>query len=82
MQGLLALAQRTGRALPPDAVRCFEGMDSNRRELKDVPVMLVLPVLEDEEDDDGKSSSEESGSSSGNQGRDLAVLLENWSALS
>ncbi|KAK0725020.1 hypothetical protein B0H67DRAFT_119706 [Lasiosphaeris hirsuta] len=87
MQGHLDVAWSTGRAIPPAAKRYFEGIDSNKNELKDVPVSYVIHVqeevrellLREEEAEAGVDGRPGSGARlAGN----LAAVLEKWSVLS
>jgi len=88
MQGLMVVAEKTQRVIPPTARVYFDGMDSNKDELKDVPVTTVLPVLEELRVllDMGKkeSSPDEDweGRRSAASGGELAALLESWSSMS
>jgi hypothetical protein len=78
MQGLLSVACQLGQRIPVDAKRYFEGIDSNKNELKDVPVNFVLPVQEEVRallSDDGEGDTSKLGG-------DLAALLGQWSAMS
>ena len=86
MQGVLALAWTTGKAIPLEARQYFERSTQQREELKDVPVSFALPVQEDvralllEDNEDGTETSDAESKSS--LGGDLAVLLEKWGAMS
>ncbi|KAK4160469.1 hypothetical protein QBC43DRAFT_219765 [Cladorrhinum sp. PSN259] len=81
MQGMLAMLWKTGKQIPPGASQYFAGLDTNRRELKDVPFEFSLPVPEvtqkllDYEDDDDPEETTRLGA-------DLASLLQKWSSLS
>jgi hypothetical protein len=47
MQGLLVVAKKTQRVIPAAARPLFEGLGRDRAKMKDLPVDMVLPVLED-----------------------------------
>ncbi|KAK3994470.1 hypothetical protein QBC44DRAFT_286285 [Cladorrhinum sp. PSN332] len=81
MQGMLAMLWKTGQRIPPGATQYFAGLETNRRELSDVPFEFSLPLpevaqklLDDEDDDDPDEPTK--------LGADLAALLHKWSSLS
>lgn len=87
MQGLLAVAEKSGRTIPPDARRYFEGFEENRTQLRDVPVTTVLPVLPVIEEIQGPAILEDEDLSGPDDGSgvkegELAGLLESWSEFS
>ena len=47
MQGLLIVAKKTGRIIPVAAKHLFEGIGRDRARLRDLPLDMVLPVLEE-----------------------------------
>jgi len=47
MQGLLIVAKKTGRVIPAAVKHLFEGMGTETAKLRDLPVSMVLPVLEE-----------------------------------
>jgi len=47
VQGFLVVAKKTWRVIPAAAKHLFEGMGRDKARLRDLPVNMVLPVLEE-----------------------------------
>jgi len=74
MQGVLALACKTGKVVSSEARDYFEGMTQRRENLKDLPIAFALPVQDRLLEVGGEEGE-------GRFGVDLAELLQDWEGL-